>query len=174
MSHPFTTVGIVSIETEHADRATQRASFADLPVDGEERSQLLALRAATSDNTPIYIAVLATLAEAAQAYRLQLRTAEIHARLAGSLTLNADEGTIRDALDQLRGWQCVDWVQDPSIRAMSIEEYLKRHELWELTPIGTSTLAAVESVLGATHEAGALQRTMFRQVARRSPSSPTR
>jgi len=154
----------VSNTAERVAPIPLRASFADAPVDGDERSRLLALRAVTSDNTPIYIAILAALAEAAQAYRLQLRTAEIHSRLADSPNLDAGEGTIRDALDQLRSWQCVDWVQDPSIRAMSIEEYLKRHELWELTPIGTSTLAAVESVLGATHEAGALQRTMFRQV----------
>jgi uncharacterized protein (TIGR02677 family) len=154
----------VSIEADPTERAAQRASFADVPVDGDERSRLLALRAATSDNTPIYVAILAALAEAAQAYRLQLRTAEIRSRLAESPNLGADEATIRDALDQLRSWQCVDWVQDPSIRAMSIEEYLKRHELWELTPIGASTLVAVESVLGASHEAGALQRTMFRQV----------
>ena len=151
-------------EAERAEPIPQRASFADVPVDGEERSRLLALRAATSDNTPMYVAILAALAEAAQAYRLQLRTAEVRSRLADAANLHADEGTIRDALDQLRNWQCVDWVQDPSIRATSIEEYLKRHELWELTPIGTSTLAAVESVLGATQEAGALQRTMFRQV----------
>lgn len=154
----------MSIEADHAEPAAPRASFADVPVDGDERSRLLALRAATSDNTPIYVAILATLADAAQAYRLQLRTAEIRSRLAGSPDLDADESTIRDALDQLRAWQCVDWVQDPSIRASSIEEYLKRHELWELTPIGASTLGAVEAVLGARQEAGALQRTMFRQV----------
>lgn len=122
------------------------------------------MRAATSENTPLYIAILAVLAEAAQAYRLQLRTADIRSRLRDSPQLEPDESALRDALDQLRDWDCVDWVQDPSIRAMSIEEYVKRHELWELTPVGTSALAAVGSVLGATQESGALQRTMFRQV----------
>lgn len=146
------------------ETADRRASFADAPLDGDELSRLLALRAATSENTPLYVAVLTALAEAAQAYRLQLRTAEIRARLAGSPGLGTDEAGVRAALDQLRAWGCVDWVQDPSIRALSIEEYLKRHELWEITPIGTTTLAAVDSLLNATLESGALQRTMFRQV----------
>jgi uncharacterized protein (TIGR02677 family) len=151
-------------DAEQARPEAPRASFADAPLDADERFRLLALRAATTDNTPLYLAVLAALAEAAQAYRLQLRTAEIRGRLDRSPGLDADEAAVRSALDQLRDWGCVDWVQDPSIRAMSIEEYLKRHELWELTPIGTSTLAAVQSLLGATRESGALQRTMFRQV----------
>lgn len=150
--------------TGEAVKVERRPSFADAPLDGDERSRLLALRAATSDNTPLYVAVLTALAEAAQAYRLQLRTAEIRTRLVDSPGLDADEAAIRTALDQLRAWGCVDWVQDPSVRAMSIEEYLKRHELWEITPIGTATLAAVDSLLGATLESGALQRTMFRQV----------
>jgi uncharacterized protein (TIGR02677 family) len=147
-----------------AEQAANRPSFADAPLDGDELSRLVALRAATSENTAMYIAVLAALAEAAQAYRLQLRTAEIRARLVDSPGLEAEEAAVRDILDQLRSWGCVDWVQDPSIRAISIEEYLKRHELWEITPIGTATLEAVESLLGATLESGALQRTMFRQV----------
>jgi uncharacterized protein (TIGR02677 family) len=154
----------MSVEAEQAGQAARRASFVDAPLDGEERSRLLAFRAATSENTPLYIAILAVLAEAAQAYRLQLRTAHIRSRLRDSPQMEPDESALRDALDQLRDWECVDWVQDPSIRAMSIEEYVKRHELWELTPVGSSALAAVGSVLGATQESGALQRTMFRQV----------
>ncbi len=142
----------------------RRPSFADAALDGEEQSRLLALRAATTDNSPMYIAVLSTLAESARAYRLQLRTSEIRERLAQSAGLEADDAGVRGALDQLRAWGCVDWVQDPSIRAVSIDEYVRRHELWELTPIGTATLRAVELLLGATRESGALQRTMFRQV----------
>jgi uncharacterized protein (TIGR02677 family) len=149
---------------EEVESRSRRASFADAPLDADERDRLKALRAASSENSPLYVAVLAALAEAANAYHLQLRTSEIRTRLAGNPNFDTGEATLRQALDQLREWGCVDWVQDPSIRAMSIEEYLKRHELWEITPIGTSTLAAIESVLGATAESGALQRTMFRQV----------
>ncbi len=154
----------MSSGAERAEQPLQRPSFADAPLDADERDRLKALRAASSENSPLYVAILAALGEAAQAYHLQLRTAEIRSRLAGDPYLGVDDVTLRQALDQLREWGCVDWVQDPSIRAMSIEEYLKRHELWEITPVGSATLGAIESVLGATAESGALQRTMFRQV----------
>jgi uncharacterized protein (TIGR02677 family) len=141
-----------------------RASFAERVLDGAERAQLTALRAATAENAPVYLAVLAVLAEAARAYRLQCRTSEIRDRITSAEGLDVDETALRSALDQLREWRCVDWVQDPQVRAASIEEYLKRHELWELTPTGVATLEAADAVLGATAESGALQRTMFRQI----------
>ena len=87
-------------------------------------------------------AILSALSEAAQAYRLQCRTSEIRDRLAATDHLDLGATDLRSALDQLREWGCVDWVQDPQIRAASIEEYLKRHELWELTPVGSAALAA--------------------------------
>ena len=141
-----------------------RPSFSDRPLDGDERERLLALRAATGESAALHVAVLAALAEAAHTYRLQLRTSEIRSRLDHTEHLEVDERAVRASLDQLREWRCVDWVQDPSIRARSIEECVRRHELWELTPIGEATLQAIESVLGASDEAGSLQRTMFRQV----------
>ena len=163
-SEPTGTISAVVADGDNENGSLERASFADLPLDADERDRLLALRAATSENAGAYVAVLAVLVEASHAYRLQLRTAEIRTRLAANQHLGLDDVTLRQALDQLRDWGCVDWVQDPSIRAMTIEEYVKRHELWELTPIGGATLAAVQSILGATVESGALQRTMFRQI----------
>lgn len=145
-----------------------RRSLVDRPLDGAERERLLALRAATSDQASLYVAVLSLLAEAKAAYHLQMRTAEIRRRLAplaaAGLTGELTDRALRPALDQLRDWGCVDWVQDPSFRATSVEEYLQRHELWELTAVGEATLRSVAAVLGASDEAGALQRAMFRQI----------
>jgi uncharacterized protein (TIGR02677 family) len=140
----------------------------DVPLTIDERDRLAALRAASSEQTPLYVAVLTVLAEAKEAYHLQLRTGEIRRRLESSpvvagLDELSDRG-LRPALDQLRDWKCVDWVQDPSFRASSVEEYLKRHELWELTPIGDATLRSIRLVLAATEEPGSLQRAMFRQI----------
>ena len=146
----------------------RRPSLLDEPLSLEERERLTALRAASSEQSPLYAAVLVALAEAKAAYQLQLRTGEIRRRLADSPIANdigeLSDRTLRPALDQLREWRCVDWVQDPSFRATSVEEYLKRHELWELTPIGEATLRSILLVLDATDEAGSLQRAMFRQI----------
>lgn len=166
MSHPFYAVS-VQMETGATYLDRSRPSLIDRHVDAGERDRLLALRAATTEHTVLYVAVLATLAEAKQSYRLQMRTAEIRERLTRSAshpTLELTNESLRQSLDQLRDWGCVDWVQDPSMRASSIEDYLKRHELWELTSVGAATLDAVAAVLGAVDESGALQRTMFRQI----------
>jgi uncharacterized protein (TIGR02677 family) len=145
-----------------------RASLIDRPLDVDERERLFALRAASSEQAALYAAVLTVLAEAKEAYHLQMRTGEIRRRLEASPLADGfdefiDRG-LRPALDQLREWKCVDWVQDPSFRAASVEEYLKRHELWELTPTGEATLRSIRLVLTATEEAGSLQRAMFRQI----------
>jgi uncharacterized protein (TIGR02677 family) len=145
-----------------------RPSLINQPLTIDERDRLAALRAASSDQSAIYAAVLAVLAEAKASYHLQLRTGDIRRRLAGSQIADRfdefSDRALRPALDQLREWKCVDWVQDPSFRASSVEEYLKRHELWELTPIGEATLRSIILVLDATAEAGSLQRAMFRQI----------
>lgn len=148
-------------------RTGTRASLASRSLDADERDRLLALRAATSENASTYLAVLAVLAEAKRAYRLQLRTSEIREALDRTPIegqASSEYDVARAALDQLREWGCVEWVQDPAVRASTIDDYLKRHELWELTAVGASTLEAAESLLRASEESGALQRTMFRQI----------
>lgn len=152
-----------------SEQSGPRPSFLDISLTVDERDQLTALRAATSEQAPLYIAILTALATAKSAYHLQLRTSEIRSHLvdgtAESGTFrNETDQSLRPALDQLRAWRCVDWVQDPSFRATSVEEYLKRHELWELTAVGDATLSAVSAVLAADEESGSLQRAMFRQI----------
>ena len=146
----------------------RRGSLLDEPLTLEERERLFALRAASSDQAAVYAAILTVLAEAKQAYQLQMRTGDIRRRLESSVAAvgveDLSDRGLRPALDQLREWKCVDWVQDPSFRATSVEEYLKRHELWELTPIGDATLRSIRLVLAATEEPGSLQRAMFRQI----------
>lgn len=154
---------LLVMSTEEAE-FLRTSSFADAALDAAERDQLVALRAATTENSPLHLAILSALSEAAQAYHLQQRTSEIRGRLTGGAFPDLDDFTLRTCLDQLREWRCVDWVQDPQVRAATIDEYLRRHELWEITPIGETALSAAVSLLRAGEESGALQRTMFRQV----------
>lgn len=152
-----------------------RPSLIEQAPDADELDRLAALRAATTENAPVYLAVLTALAEAKRAYRLQLRTDEIRTRLAESAAAEtapderhpherSDADPIRAALDQLLVWGCVGRLQDPAVRATSIDDYLRRHDLWELTNVGGATLDAVATLLRVGEESGALQRTMFRQI----------
>ncbi len=130
-------------------------------LDAPELDRLLALRAATTENAPTYIGILSAMVAAKDSYRLQLRTDEI---VSGIRELGTDKDRVVDALRQLQLWDCVSWVQDTTFAAATVEEYLRRHELWELTPLGEATYGAVQVLLGATERSGALQRALFRQI----------
>jgi uncharacterized protein (TIGR02677 family) len=140
---------------------TGRPSLVARRLDGDELHRLVALRAATSEQTPLYGAVLAVLVEAKERYRLQLRTEEIAVALGGA---GFDPSSLTGALDQLRQWDAVAWTQDATQLAATIEDYLKRHELWELTPVGEAVHHAITAVLDAVERSGALQRALFRSL----------
>jgi hypothetical protein len=106
-AEPTGTISAVVADGDNENGDLARASFADLPLDAAERDRLLALRAATSKNAGAYVAVLTVLVEARHTYRLQLRTSEIRSRLAANRHLGLDDVTLRQALDQLREWGCV-------------------------------------------------------------------
>ena len=144
-----------------ADSRNDRAPLHQRTLDADELYRLVALRAASADNATIYAAVLSALVAAKVAYRLQVRTDDLVGDLAG---VGIDRIRIDDALRQLQEWGCVAWVQDTTFAASSIEEYLRRHELWELTPAGEATHDAIVLVLGASERSGALQRALFRQI----------
>jgi uncharacterized protein (TIGR02677 family) len=140
---------------------SERAPAHERALDADELHRLLALRAATSENTIVYAGVLSAMVAAKSAYRLQLRTDDI---LAAVREIGADKDRTVDALRQLQEWGCVRWVQDTTFAATTIEEYLRRHELWELSPTGEATHNAIGLLLGASERSGALQRALFRQI----------
>jgi hypothetical protein len=60
---PTGPISVVRVEGDNQNGTLGRASFADLPLDADERDRLLLLRAATSQNAGAYVAVLAVLVE---------------------------------------------------------------------------------------------------------------
>ena len=140
---------------------SERAPAHERGLDPAELNRLLALRAATTENAPLYLAVLSAMVAAKDAYRLQLRTDEI---VSAVHEISTDRDRTVDALRQLQTWECVGWVQDTTFAAATVDEYLRRHELWEITPVGEATSDAVLRLLGASDRSGALQRALFRQI----------
>lgn len=152
--------------TDAASAPTDRGrpSLLQRRLDGAELDRLLALRAATSEQTPLYAAILTVLVEAKERYRLQLRTDDVAQALGDA---GFDTATLTAALEQLRDWGAVGWVQDSTRLATSIEDYLKRQELWELTAVGEAVHRAVGQLLDAVERTGALQRALFRSLRER-------
>ena len=137
-----------------------RSSLAARPLDGDERTQLQVLKAATEATAPLYAAILSVLVAAKERYQVQVRTEEIVAQLAAG---GHDTGTLTSALEQLKDWGAVTWTQDTS-RVARLEDFHRRRELWQLTAAGHAAHDSVLRVLGAAEQAGSLQRALFRDI----------
>jgi len=137
-----------------------RISLVARPLDGDERTQLQVLKAATEATAPLYAAVLSVLVAAKERYQVQVRTEEIVAELVAS---GLETGTLTSALEQLKDWGAVTWTQDTS-RVARLEDFHRRRELWQLTAAGHAAHDSVLRVLGAAEQAGSLQRALFRDI----------
>ncbi|MCB1027429.1 MAG: DUF2397 family protein, partial [Microthrixaceae bacterium] len=155
-------------QAEAGDRPAEPGSPADRRpgalhlrlLDGEERNKLRVLRAATEANAPIYLAILEVFVAARERYEVEIRTERIAAELAAA-GVNA-EG-LEPALEQLRDWGNLTWTQD-TVRVSRLEDFRRRRALWQLTAAGQASHDAVIAVLGASDQAGSLQRTLFREI----------
>lgn len=141
--------------------ATARtAALHERPLDGEERDRLAALRAATEPNAPHYAAILSVLATARDRYEIEMRTEQIAESLAAA---GIELDNLDSALEQLRQWGNVTWTQDTT-RVSRLEDFRRRRALWQLSAVGQATHDAIVAVLGASEQAGSLQRTLFRDI----------
>ena len=138
----------------------EHRAFHARPLDGDELAALEALKAATEGNAAQYVAIVSVLVSLKERYEVQVRTERIAAELErhGLETTN-----LRQHLGQLQSWGNVTWTQDTA-RVSSLDEFRKRRELWQLTAAGHAVHHAVVRVLGAAERAGALQRTLFREI----------
>ena len=132
----------------------------ELLGDGEVRSKLRVLRAATEEGAPKYLAILAIFVEARDRYQVEVSTD-------GVAVARADRGITVDnldaALNQLKEWGNLTWSQDTT-RVARLEDFRRRQALWQLTAAGHAAHEAVLAVLGADDQQGSLQRTLLRDI----------
>lgn len=138
----------------------RRAPLHHRLIDLDERDRLEVLKAATEANAPMYAAVLSVLAAARERYEIEVPTERIAADLAPS---GVDTEGVDAALEQLRKWGNVTWTQDTT-RVARLEDFRRRRALWQLTAAGQAAHDAIGAVLGASDQAGSLQRTLFRDI----------
>lgn len=150
----------MSADEPDAAPADRRAPLHHLLIDLDERERLEVLKAATEANAPTYAAVLSVLAAARERYEVEVPTERIAADLAPS---GIDTESAEAALEQLRKWGNVTWTQDTT-RVARLEDFRRRRALWQLTAAGQSAHDAIGAVLGASDQAGSLQRTLFRDI----------
>lgn len=117
-------------------------------------------------NAPLYRAVMRLFLDAKARYRIQFRPDEVAAELRrGGLEAELPEGGLDRALDQLVEWGNLRRSHD-SGRVTTLEDFRRRHFLYQLTPAGEAAERALGDVLRALETSGSLQHVMLGAIRR--------
>lgn len=113
---------------------------------------------------PLYRAVMHLFFEAKARYQIQFRPDEVADQLRG-LGLALPEGGVERALDQLVEWGNLRRGHDTG-RVATLEDFRRRHFVYQLTPAGEAAERAVGEVVAALERSGSLQRVMLGTILR--------
>ena len=115
---------------------------------------------------PLYRAVMRLFLEAKGRYRIQLRPDDVASELRRSGVLaELPEGSVDRSLDQLVEWGNLRRSHDTG-RVATLEDFRRRHFVYQLTAAGETAERAVGEVLAALERSGSLQRVMLGTILR--------
>ncbi len=116
-------------------------------------------------SAPLYRAIMHLFLESKERYRIQLRTDEVAAELARATGESPDRAVLDRALDQLHAWGNLRRSHDTG-RVATLEDFRRRHFVYQLTPAGEAAERAVGRVIEALESSGSLQRVMLGAILR--------
>lgn len=116
-------------------------------------------------NAPVYRAVMRLFLDEKERYRIQLRPDEVAHRLPGDLPDPPDRAGLERALDQLVDWGNLRRSHDTG-RVATLEDFRRRHYVYQMTPAGEAAERAVGRVVEALESSGSLQRVMLGAILR--------
>lgn len=132
------------------------ASFAPLTLFSYTQQEL----------TPLYRAVMRLFLEAKERYRIQFRPGEVAAGLPRiGYREEVDRAALDRALDQLVAWGNLRRSHDTG-RVATLEDFRRRHFLYQMTAAGEAAERAVGEVVAALSSSGSLQRVMLGAILR--------
>lgn len=150
-----------------AEERPQAVSEGLVPAVVGPRFERLRVFAYTVESlAPTYRAIMHLFATAKARYRIHFRPEEVVAALAEEgMALALPEGGIERALDQLVAWGNLRRAHDTE-RVATLEDFRRRHFLYQLTPAGEAAERAVGAVLEALASSGSLQTVMLGAIRR--------
>ncbi len=114
----------------------------------------------------LYRELLRIFLDAKARYRIQFRPDEVAAELRSSgFPDELPDGGVERALDQLVQWGNLRRSHDTG-RVATLQDFRRRHLLYQLTPAGEAAERAVAEVLAALERSGSLQRVMLGTILR--------
>jgi uncharacterized protein (TIGR02677 family) len=148
------------MDLQEPDSAMTQRSAADLG------GRLTLFSYTVESLAPLYRAVMRLFLEAKGRYRIQLRPDDVAAEIRRSgLLAELPEGSVDRALDQLVEWGNLRRSHDTG-RVATLEDFRRRHFIYQLTAAGEAAERAVGEVLAALERSGSLQRVMLGTILR--------
>jgi uncharacterized protein (TIGR02677 family) len=124
-------------------------------------------------SAPVYRTIMGIFAAAKARFRIQLRPSELAAELergargelVADLLDRSDPARLERALDQLVSWGNLRRSHDTA-RVATLEDFRRRHFVYQITPAGEAAERAVGEVVDALSSSGSLQTVMLGAIER--------
>lgn len=127
--------------------------------------QVTAFKYVTVENAPVYRALVQVFYEARRHYTIELRPAEVSARLEDSAYYAEipDENALTRHLEQLVEWGNLSHRHDTAA-VSRIEDFYRRSWVYSLSAVGEAAHRAVLEVEATVGRSGSLQATMLEKI----------
>ena len=141
------------------------------PSDGnhaieDDLSRLRIFHYTVESLAPLYRTIMRLFADGKARYQIHFRPDQVAAGLARrGVGLEVDDDTLERALNQLCDWGNLRRSHDTG-RVATLEDFRRRHFLYQITTAGEAAERAVGAVVAALAESGALQTVMLGAILR--------
>lgn len=115
---------------------------------------------------PVYRAIMRVFTDGKARFKIHYRPDQVAAELERrGQRSELPEGGLERALDQLRRWGNLRRIHDTG-RVATLEDFRRRHFLYQVTPAGEAAERAVGTVIEVLRESGSLQTVMLGAIAK--------
>jgi uncharacterized protein (TIGR02677 family) len=132
----------------------------------DDVSRLRVFSYTVESHAPVYRAIMRVFAEGKERYQIHFRPDQVAAELGRrGFSLELPEGGLERALDQLTAWGNLRRTHDTG-RVATLEDFRRRHFLYQITTVGEAAERAVAAVVDALADSGSLQTVMLGAILR--------
>ncbi len=142
------------------------ASHGYRETDADEFIRLRVFSYTVESHAPLYRAIMRVFIGGKAHFRIHYRPDQVAAELDRlGFRSRLPDGGLERALDQLRDWGNLRRIHDTG-RVATLEDFRRRHFLYQITPGGEAAERAVGAVIDVLRESGSLQTVMLGAIAK--------
>ncbi len=145
--------------------STTTASGSPVPAGPAEPGRLTLFSYTVEPRSALYRGIMGLFLEAKSRYRIQFRPEEITSAVLPLLREGEGPAAVERCLDSLVDWGNLRRGHDTG-RVATLDDFRRRHFVYQMTPAGEVAERAVGEVLEALERSGSLQRVMLGTIRR--------